>query len=669
MLIAVMGASLATTLAALLLMFLKNNNLVKTLESERVLNRKKIHWLESILDAVNSPITVTNKDMEWTFVNKAVEKFLGVSREEILGKKCSHWGANICNTENCGITRLRNGFKETYFQQFGGEYHVLVSYLYDENNVLTGHVETVYEDTAVIAREKKKFEGLAHWYESILDAIPFPISVTDTDMNWSFVNATLEDTLGLKRKSAIGKHCGTWGFDHCNTDECSIARAKRGLSQTYFKKKETSYQATVAALNDINGKHVGFLVLLQDITALERMTKQKAEIEAASLAKSAFLANMSHEMRTPLNAVTGMTAIGLSTTELERKDYCFEKILAASNHLLNVINDVLDMSKIEANMFELSPVEFEFEKMLQRIVDIVYVRAEEKRQTLTVQVDKAIPQFIIADDHRLAQVITNLLGNAVKFTPEGGAVNLEAHLAGEENDLCTLRISVNDNGIGIDAEQQKKLFSSFQQAESSTTRKYGGTGLGLAISKSIVEMMGGEIKVESEPEVGSTFTFTVKVKRGAEEGGQTDAEKDGRPRNTDGIFATRRILLAEDVDINREIVQALLEPTQLLIDCAENGEEAVKMFSEAPDKYDMIFMDVQMPIMDGYEATRRIRESGAEAAKNIPIVAMTANVFKEDIEKCMEAGMNSHIGKPLDLDEVMEKLYMFLPHGIVDGTQ
>ncbi|MDR2692766.1 MAG: response regulator [Chitinispirillales bacterium] len=665
MLVAVTSALLVISLAALALTLLKNNSLAKTLERERVSNREKVYWLESILDAVNSPITVTNKDMEWTFVNKAVEKFLGVTREEILGKKCYKWGANICNTENCGVTRLRNGHKETYFQQFGGDYHVLVSYLYDENNVLAGHVEVVYEDTAVIAREKKKFEALAHWYESILDAIPFPISVTDMDMKWSFVNATLEDATGLKRNGAIGRHCSTWGFDICGTSECSIARAKQGLLQTYFTQGETSYHITVAPLKDINGEAVGFLALLQDITAMERMTKQKADVEAASLAKTTFLANMSHEMRTPLNAISGMTTIGMSTTDIGRKNYCFTRILAASSHLLGVINDVLDMSKIEANMFELSPVEFEFEKMLQRAADIVNFRAEEKRQTLTVRVDKEVPKVVIADDQRLAQVVTNLLGNAVKFTPEEGTVSLDARLVGEENCICTLQISVKDTGIGIDAEQQKKLFASFQQAESSTSRKYGGTGLGLAISKSIVEMMGGEIWVDSAPEAGSTFTFTVKAKRAAGNG-RLESECDGNangktPPDAAGRFAAQCVLLAEDVEINREIVLSLLEHTQLTIDCAENGEDAVRMFTEAPDKYAMIFMDVQMPKMDGYEATRRIRALDTKTAKTVPIVAMTANVFREDIENCIKAGMNSHIGKPIDIKEVLEKLYTYLP--------
>jgi signal transduction histidine kinase/PAS domain-containing protein/ActR/RegA family two-component response regulator len=380
----------------------------------------------------------------------------------------------------------------------------------------------------------------------------------------------------------------------------------------------------------------------------------------ASKAKGEFLSNMSHEMRTPLNAIIGMTAIGKKSDDLKQKDYALGKIDNASKHLLGVINDVLDMSKIEANMLELSPVEYDFEKMLQKTVAVINFRVDEKKQKFKVNVDPAIPPTLIGDDQRLVQVITNLLGNAIKFTEEGGTITLDARLAEENDNVCTIQIAVSDTGIGISAEQQEKLFRSFQQAESSTTRKFGGSGLGLAISKNIVEMMGGAIQIESKPGKGSTFTFTILAKRGTHKK-TADITAEEMPLDINGLFAGHCILLAEDVEINREIVQALLEPTQLSIDCAENGFEAVRMFKKAPQKYALIFMDVQMPEMDGFEATRQIRTFEAEKRKKglhgqIPIIAMTANVFREDIEKCLKAGMNSHLGKPLDFNEVLEKL-------------
>jgi signal transduction histidine kinase len=262
-----------------------------------------------------------------------------------------------------------------------------------------------------------------------------------------------------------------------------------------------------------------FAAILMSI--LIRIDRAKNKSDRESKHKSAFLANMSHEIRTPMNAIIGMITIGKSADDIERKNYCFNKIEDASNHLLGVINDILDMSKIEANKFELSPDEFDFEKTLQRVVNVVNFRVDEKKQKFMVHIDKAIPGSLIGDDQRLAQVMTNLLGNAIKFTPENGSLKLDTRFLGEEDGVCTVQISVTDTGIGISPEQQKKLFQSFQQAEAGTTRKYGGTGLGLAISKSIVEMMGGRIWVESEPAKGSTFSFTAKFKR-CEEKKQTN---------------------------------------------------------------------------------------------------------------------------------------------------
>jgi len=415
------------------------------------------------------------------------------------------------------------------------------------------------------------------------------------------------------------------------------------------------------------------------ILILIRVDAAKNKSDARSRHKSAFLANMSHEIRTPMNAIIGMTTIGKSTTDLVRKDYCLSKIEEASKHLLGVINDILDMSKIEANKFELCEAEFDFEIMLRRVVNVVNFRIDEKHQKLNIQIDHSIPRTLIGDDQRIAQVITNLLGNAIKFTPENGSIAIAARLAGKGNGIYKLQVSVSDTGIGISPEQQGKLFTSFEQAELCTTRKYGGTGLGLAISKSIVEMMGGSIWAESEPGKGSTFTFTIQLKRGTNECLCADTQQAEKTKTADitGIYAGRRVLLVEDVDINREIVQTLLEPTKLEIDCAVNGVEAVRMFAEAPSMYDIIFMDIQMPEMDGYEATRRIRAIEAEQrkagfsedknklqllgrAKGVPIIAMTANVFKEDIEKCLAAGMDNHIGKPLDFDEVINRLNLYL---------
>ena len=388
--------------------------------------------------------------------------------------------------------------------------------------------------------------------------------------------------------------------------------------------------------------------------------ERTAEAVAASQAKSVFLANMSHEIRTPMNAIIGMTTIAELSGDIEKNRYAIRKIKEASKHLLGIINDVLDISKIEANKFELSETDFDFEKMLQEVVNIINFRVDERRQRFQVNLDGRISKMLIGDDQRLSQVITNLLSNAVKFTPEEGTITLDANLESESDDgVCRLRISVRDSGIGINDEQKSRIFHAFEQAETATSRNYGGTGLGLPISKRIVEMMGGDIWVDSELGGGSCFTFIVSLKKSG-----ADAI-DERPGLGDAVeisgqtyddFTGHTILLAEDIELNREIVTALLEPTQIIIECAENGKQAVSMFEAAPEKYEMIFMDVQMPEMDGYEAARIIRAMPAPRAKTVPIIAMTANVFREDVANCLAAGMNGHVGKPIDLGDVLKMM-------------
>jgi len=436
------------------------------------------------------------------------------------------------------------------------------------------------------------------------------------------------------------------------------------------------YRASGESIRDENGAPIRVAGALMDITEtkdiLLETERQKIEAEAASRAKSDFLSTMSHEMRTPMNAIIGMTAVGKKAENIEQKNHALTKIGDASNHLLGVINDVLDMAKIEANKLELIPIEYDLEKMLQKVITIIHFRVDEKQQELTINIDSNIPRFIIGDDQRLAQVITNLLSNANKFTPEGGKIHLDVSLVQETSSFCELKIEVSDNGIGIAHEQQKRLFMAFEQAESGTSRTYGGTGLGLVISKRIVELMDGSIWIDSDIGKGAKFLLTVKAKRGRKnhdnESFTTIIKQDENIENNTGRFTGKRLLLAEDIEINRAILVALLEDTKLIIDCAENGKEAVEMIEASPYRYDIVFMDIQMPIMDGLEATRQIRimedrwqsASPMETYKRLPIVAMTANVFKDDIEACLAAGMNGHLGKPLDIDRVYEKLRNYL---------
>ncbi|MDR3287872.1 MAG: HAMP domain-containing protein, partial [Peptococcaceae bacterium] len=323
----------------------------------------------------------------------------------------------------------------------------------------------------------------------------------------------------------------------------------------------------------------------------ELLVVAKEQAEDSSRSKSDFLSNMSHEMRTPMNAIIGMTTIGKSAADAERKDHAFEKIENASTHLLGVINDILDMSKIEANKLELSLADFDFEKMLQKVVNVINFRMDEKQQSLHVAIDKDIPRRLLGDDQRLSQVITNLLSNAVKFTPEQGSIRLDTHLVGEENGVCTIRIAVADTGIGIKKEQQERLFHSFQQADSSTSRNFGGTGLGLAISKRIVELMSGHIWVESELGKGATFSFTVQAERGK-------AEQRSSSLDPCVNWGNIHVLAVDDDPEIREYFKEIARRLGISCDVAAGGEETVALL-KAGKRHDIYFIDWKMPGMNG----------------------------------------------------------------------
>ena len=392
----------------------------------------------------------------------------------------------------------------------------------------------------------------------------------------------------------------------------------------------------------------------------EANNQREAALEqalAASRAKSDFLSTMSHEMRTPMNAIIGMTAIAKNEGDNERKRSALKKVEEAAKHLLVIISDVLDMSKIEANKLELQCTEFDLRNALQKAVSLLDFRIEEKQHHFHMNLDKNMPFLYRGDEQRLIQIIINLLSNAITYTPSGGEISLGVSLVKDDNTACTLRFVVADNGIGISLEQQERLFQMFEQGDNSASRKYGGTGLGLAISKRLLDLMGGTISVESEPGNGSRFIFTIRLER-KEKSEQAPSSNGASAGDTK--FPGKRLLVVEDIEINREILIALLESTELAIDVAENGREAVEKVTENPHLYDLVFMDMQMPEMDGLEATRRIRSLSESSAGKLPIIAMTADVFADDVEKCLKAGMNGHIGKPLDMQIVFENLCKYL---------
>jgi signal transduction histidine kinase len=379
--------------------------------------------------------------------------------------------------------------------------------------------------------------------------------------------------------------------------------------------------------------------------------------EAANTSQKEFLARMSHEIRTPMNGVLGMTHLALQASPPPEQKAYLKKIESSASLLLGVINDILDFSKIEAGRLVLEKRPFCVREMAENIRDLILPRAVEKNLELEVFLEDSVPEYAIGDELRLSQVLLNLLGNAVKFTNSGSIV-LTMGCEILSSGRLRLDCSVRDSGIGMTQEQQKMLFTPFTQADNSIARKFGGTGLGLSISRTLVQLMGGHIGVESEPGRGSTFFFSVELEPGVPKT-EEDASDAGKGSvSEDGDYTGHRFLLVEDNVINQEIAVAVLSELGAEIDVADNGEEGLNAFLQRD--YSLIFMDLQMPVMDGLEATRRIRASGRPNAATIPIVAMTASAMVEDREATLKAGMNGHVTKPLDIRELKKTVRRLL---------
>ncbi len=510
-----------------------------------------------------------------------------------------------------------------------------------------------------------------------LSTLPEAIAFFDGGQQMVYANEPMENFLALhdlpKTKDLLGlilsaKKNAEPDPEAVSLFQGQVSDLKRELSLTSPEEKIFNYSLSLhhtqghAPSDQAASENAQVHCVMLVLTDITNLVRARDEAEHANRAKSDFLSQMSHEIRTPMNAIIGMTQIARRSNDPEKMRSCINQIESSSSHLLGLINDILDMSKIEAQKLELSEVEFSLRDDLDFVMAMIHSKTYEHRVSFALEKGEITHDRIVADSLRLNQTLVNLLSNAFKFSDKKGNVTLKVNEIESDGGYATFLFEVTDEGIGMSQEEMARLFKPFVQADLRVTRKYGGTGLGLAISKVIVEKMGGSIWVKSEKGKGSTFSFTIKARIGGVDAPPmaVAVEPEGTPAKAD--FTTLRALVVDDVEINRVIITELLADTGLKMEQAVDGEKAVAMFTAAPEGYfDLILMDMQMPVMDGCTAAKTIRALERADAQKVIIIAMTANVFKQDIELALNSGMDGHLGKPVDYQTTVSLIQRLLP--------
>ncbi|MDP1596537.1 MAG: response regulator [Methylotenera sp.] len=608
------------------------------------------------------------------------------------------WSRKVtaCNWRSCASIPMLNKHStyarlEVYSNKFHAfDEHVvsllhtivkIISFALDSieaSNVFNHQLQRGVISTETNALTEVNNENNNFWF--FLDQNPTCILITNIQGEIEFVNKQYLNHTGYSKEDLIGKNPRIIQSGH--TDKAVYSDMWQCLNQGLSWSGELSNRTKsgreyatwtqIVPIYQKNGILANYLSIQEDFTQkkiesaelvahrcnLEELVRERGleleharqRAESANRFKSTFIANMSHEIRTPMNAIIGLTYLLQKKTVDVDKLAKLNKISTAARHLLGIINDILDLSKIESGKLNVVYKDFDIKEMLDNVIDMAAEKAQDKGLVLNFEVDSNIPERIHGDSLRLGQILINYITNAIKFTIQG-EINVAIKMVKEDETELVLHFSVQDAGIGLTNEQQQQLFQPFQQADSSTSRKFGGTGLGLAISKQLATLMQGEVGLESQYGLGSTFWFTAKVNR-------CNTATSKEVLNTEQrIRASARGLVVDDNVINQEVALELLQSFGLVVDVASNGKEAVEKFQT--NHYDLILMDMQMPIMDGLEATRQIRT--LLAGRELPILAMTANAFDEDRQRCLQAGMNDHVSKPVDPAKLFHTLARWIP--------
>lgn len=631
---------------------------------------------DSLVESVKEPMAITDLYKTILYMNDEWLQMIDKSLDNVVGQPYDNHRFVKAGSDFSPIAALLNDKepKVFYYAPTDNYLRGQASYLTNKEGESIGYIITI-TDVTEIAKAQKQTEEQRAILDTVFTASPDLIWLKDAAGYYLTVNPRFASMIGLPPEELTGTNAEAL-FVSENAkrfgERDRNAIRKRGAwfneELLHFADGHTeTVDAVRTPLFDNDGNLVGLLGVARDVSgrvAVENeLRNTQIELEKAVIAanqanesKSVFLARMSHEIRTPMNAIVGMTNI--TKRKLEEDNFEKEQVIAhvrqieiSSKHLLGLLNDILDISKIEAGKIELSEESFNLRKLVDNVAAIINPRCTEKNINFVTTVEGLTETAFISDALRLRQVLINLLGNAVKFTNECGEINFTVMQKAAEDSRVLLEFSVKDTGIGIAPETITSLFKPFEQGGVNINRQYGGTGLGLSISNSIINLIGGEIRVDSTPGVGSIFHFEIWLPKANE-------EKDEHIATANvGNMKGRRILLIDDVDINRMIVVEMLNSTGIIIDEAENGIAGIDLFKGAPEGfYDLVFMDIQMPGMNGYEAASLIRCLDRPDAMTVPIVAMTANAFQEDVDKALAHGMNSHLAKPLDFEKIMEIL-------------